>query len=65
MPPCLVHKTLCESKQTCIGEGRRDDIQWPPPGYDYEYSLTDVCLLCRFDTEINWFMEIFSFAKDA
>lgn len=59
MPEGLVLRTLCPSKDTCKGDGRLPGFDWPAPGYDYEYSQTEVCILCRFDTELHGFLTTF------
>ena len=59
MPNGLVLKTLCVSKDTCNGDGRLPGFHWPAPGDDYEYSQTRVCILCRFDSELHFFIRMF------
>jgi len=61
MPEGLIFKTLCSSKATCKGDGRFPGYNWPSPRDDYEYSQTEVCILCRFDSELCDFRKTFNF----
>lgn len=62
LPPGLVFRSTCASNKTCKGDGRRPNIGWPSPGSDDEYSMTDLCIYCRFDEEIKWFTSRFRFS---
>jgi hypothetical protein len=63
--PDLEYRFTCTSNGTCKGHGRRANIFWPLPGTDDEYSMTDLCLFCRLDVEITWFLVHFRFLEDA
>jgi len=65
LPLGLERRFACSSKGTCKGHGRRPNIFWPLAGDDEEYSTTDLCLLCRLDVEIAWFLVHFRFLEDA
>lgn len=59
MPRGLILRTLCTSKDTWKGDGRFPDFHLSPPRDDYEYSQMEVCILCRFDSEIQGFKMMF------
>jgi len=63
MPDGLVIKTLCPSKATWKGDGRLSGYDSISPGEDHEYSQTELCILCRFDSELCWFRRAFSFGS--
>jgi len=63
MPDGLVLRTLCQSKRTCMGDGRLFGFYWPGPREDYEYSQTEVCILCHFDVELHFFHRMFNFGS--
>jgi len=57
----LVLRLLCSSKNTSKGDGRLPGFNLPPPRKDNEYSQTDVCILCRFDSKTHGFRRMFDF----
>lgn len=61
MPEGFVLKTLCLSKDTCKGDGRLPGYNLIAPGDDHEYSQTEMCILCRFDSELHCFRRTFNF----
>jgi len=63
IPDGLVLRTLFKSKDTCKGDGRLLGFYSPGPGEDYEYSQTEVCILCRFDVELHCFRRMFNFGR--
>lgn len=61
--PELEYRLICTSNGTCKGYERKPNIFWPLPETDDEYSMTDICLSCRFDVELAWFLIHFCFIK--
>lgn len=55
MPDGLVLRTLYPSKGICKGDGRLSGYDSISLGDDHEYSHTEVCILCRFESELRWF----------
>jgi len=60
--PCeLDYRFTCRSYKTCKGFGRKPNVFSPPSGFDDDYFMIDICLLCRFDAVLLWFLTHFSF----
>lgn len=63
--PKLEYRLICTTKGTCKGYGRKPNIFCPLPGTDDEYSMTYLCLSCRFNVELACSLIHFCFIKDA
>jgi len=60
-PRVMHYQRFCQHPHRCIGDGRRAGLQGELTGDDAEYLLTYFCIRCRFDGEVRWFMDVFSF----
>jgi len=61
MPPGLDYKFICLSDGACAMSNRILNSHFPPPGADDDYDMNNICLPCRLDTELAWFMGHFRF----
>jgi len=61
LPRWLAYRLTCESSGTCEGSKTKLWLVWPLPGDDEEYIMPDICLFCRLDLEITWFLVHFRF----
>lgn len=63
LPRELDYRFMCRSYKNCKGSGRKPNVASPPPGFDDDYLMTDICLLCCFDAEILLFLTHFRFSR--
>jgi len=61
MPPGLDYMFTCLSEGACALRNRIRNAHLPSPGADDDYDIVNICLFCRFDVEITWFLEHFHF----
>ena len=65
LPLGLVYRHTCESGGTCEGSKTKSRLVWPLLGPDEEYGMPDICLFCRLDLEITWFLVHFRFMENS
>jgi len=56
LPRGLVCRLTSESSGTCEGSKTKSRLVWPLPKTDEEYKMPYICLFCRLDLEITWFL---------
>lgn len=61
MPPGLVCRFTCNSEGACALSNRINNAHLPSPGADEDYDMVNICISCRLDVELAWFLEHFRF----
>ena len=61
MPPGLAYKFTCPSEGACALSNRIHNAHLPPPGTDDDYDMVKICLWCRLDVKLIWFLGHFHF----
>jgi len=61
MPPNLVQQFTWLANGACAQSNRIHNLYLPSPSADDDYDMVDICLFCRLDIEIAWFLEHFRF----
>jgi hypothetical protein len=65
LPRGLVYRRTCESGGSCEDSKTKSRLVWLLPGPDEEYRMPDICLFCRLDLEITWFLVHFRFIENS
>lgn len=53
LPRELDYRFMCHSYKTYKGSGRKQNVFSPPPRFDDDYFMTDICLFCRFGANLS------------
>jgi len=61
MPLGLDYMFTCLSEGACALSNRIRNAHLPSPGADDDYDIVNICLFCRLDVQITWFLEHFPF----
>ena len=61
MPQSLHYKLTCLSDGVCAMSNRIRNSHLPSPGADEDYDMINICLSCRLDTVLAWFLGHFRF----
>lgn len=61
MPPHLLYRFTCPSDGACVLSNTIRNAHLPSLGADENYDMVNICLTCRLDVELAWFLEHFPF----
>jgi len=56
MPPGLDYKFICLYDGACTTSDRIHNSHLPSPGANEDYDMINICLSCRLETELVWFL---------